>query len=1144
MRSPASGTGDRTGDQLMTRVTGIIRDVHPERFHPRAQVGLGGDIPNAIAEREALKDEAIKTSGLAVLLILGAIVVFFRSFSALAHIGVAMLTGVGLAFSVAYFAFGYLNASTAFLGSIIAGNGINYGIIYLARYRDRRALGDSVEAALVDAAVVSRRGTQLAALAAAFAYGTLMLTSFRGFSQFGLIGGVGMIFCWCATMIVVPATVTAVEALRAKLLPRRAARVASGPTRTPITGAIAWLTGRYPKHVLAVGAVLCVWAAVALPKFLADPWEYNFARLGSRGSRHSGADSWSNRAGRIFVGRSSSPDILLADRFEDVIELSSALMQRDQQRTGGRYIDHIETAWDRLGGQPAAMARKLEILQTIRADIDAILPELSGDDLALAREWRPPEGLRAPQPDELPALVRAQFTEKSGRFGTPIFVYYKPWFTPSDGRKLMIVAELTQNVRLADGRTVPTVSRSTVFAEMVRAMSSDGPRATFAAFLVVVFHSLLATRRLGPAAMVLCSLLAGVLLTVGGAAHLDVRLNFLNFVALPLTFGIGVEYAMNLYDRVEHLGDVGDGLRSVGGAVSLCSLTTIIGYGSLLVADNQALQSFGYLAVAGELACSGTAMFLLPSAMVPPARANGACGVSSDDAIPRILHQTWKTRDVPARFREYVASWLAHNPGWEHRVWSDDDNDEFIRTHYPAFLPTFRAYRTGIERADAVRYFLLHKYGGLYVDLDFECLRPIEPVLAGATCVLGCEPRLHAERLHHRPRLLCNALMASAPGHPFWLRVHDELLRRATRSDGSDPVESTGPKVVDAAYEAWSGEDIRLVDPEVFYPVPDIDSVSLGLTPKERSYYANMVRHRAYWNDAVAVHHWSHTWIATHDVRARSLAALRSLSRVGLALRGRITADEILRHERYGVEFTESAFEPRPSRAAAWRADLARARSVASELRIGFCVLLHDRVDLVPLLRKRIEHLGAAFAGWKLILYGADSSDGTAAAVARWAAEDPRVVLPEFTESAARGIGRIAALRNHLLDAVEREAVDVVAMLDGDLAGPVSRDGLGMRPASSAARPRRSPSRRTASTTTSASTTRSRSRARPTTTPSRSASGTGADAVTSMSGDGSSACVGPTRRSRSTARSAAARSTTPPRSPACATTRAATTAST
>ena len=55
LRSPASGTGDRIGDQLMTRVSRIIRDVHPERFHPRAQVGLGGDIPNSIAERDALK---------------------------------------------------------------------------------------------------------------------------------------------------------------------------------------------------------------------------------------------------------------------------------------------------------------------------------------------------------------------------------------------------------------------------------------------------------------------------------------------------------------------------------------------------------------------------------------------------------------------------------------------------------------------------------------------------------------------------------------------------------------------------------------------------------------------------------------------------------------------------------------------------------------------------------------------------------------------------------------------------------------------------------------------------------------------------------------------------------------------------------
>ena len=617
LRSPATGTGDATGDRLLARVNDIVREARPESFHPAARVGLGGDIPNAIAEREALKEEALKTSGVAVVLILGSIIVFFGSLSSLVHIGLSMFTGVALAFAVAAGAFGYLNASTAFLGSIIAGNGINYAIIYLARYRDRRAVGDSVEDALVDAAVTCRRGTQLAALAASFAYGSLMLTSFRGFSQFGLIGGVGIVFCWCATMVILPASVAAVERLRVRFFPRAEAPKASREPRTPVSGAIATITERWPAVVLLVGALASLWAAAALPRFLADPWEYNFARLGSRGSRQSGADAWSSRADRIFAGTGGgAADLLLADRMEDAIPLARALVARDQARTGGQCIDHVETAWDRLGGEPDVVARKLRVLDQIRDDIDAILPHLTGEDAALAREWRPPEGLRAPTPDDLPALVRAQFTERSGRFGTPVFVHYKPWYSPSDGRKLIVVAGLTQNVRLADGRVVPTVSRATVFAEMVQAMSADGPRATLAAFGVVVLHSLLATRRLGPAAMVLGSLLSGVLLTVGGAAHVGVRLNFLNFVALPLTFGIGVEYAMNLYDRVEHLGgDPSRGLRSVGGAVTLCSLTTIIGYGSLLVADNQALQSFGYLAVAGEVACIATALFLLPAAM-------------------------------------------------------------------------------------------------------------------------------------------------------------------------------------------------------------------------------------------------------------------------------------------------------------------------------------------------------------------------------------------------------------------------------------------------------------------------------------------------------------------------------------------------
>ena len=92
------------------------------------------------------------------------------------------------------------------------------------------------------------------------------------------------------------------------------------------------------------------------------------------------------------------------------------------------------------------------------------------------------------------------------------------------------------------------------------------------------------------------------------------RLNFLNFIALPITFGIGAEYPFNIFDRSRLLGgDVTRALKLHLGTVALCSYTTTIGYGSLLFSDNQALRSFGRLAITGELTCLAAALLFLPS---------------------------------------------------------------------------------------------------------------------------------------------------------------------------------------------------------------------------------------------------------------------------------------------------------------------------------------------------------------------------------------------------------------------------------------------------------------------------------------------------------------------------------------------------
>jgi predicted RND superfamily exporter protein len=84
---------------------------------------------------------------------------------------------------------------------------------------------------------------------------------------------------------------------------------------------------------------------------------------------------------------------------------------------------------------------------------------------------------------------------------------------------------------------------------------------------------------------------------------------------MPITFGIGVDYAVNVHQRRDQSPDVFAALRDTAGPILLCSLTTIIGYAVLVIADNQAMRTFGLTAVLGEVACLAAALLALPAVM-------------------------------------------------------------------------------------------------------------------------------------------------------------------------------------------------------------------------------------------------------------------------------------------------------------------------------------------------------------------------------------------------------------------------------------------------------------------------------------------------------------------------------------------------
>ena len=184
-----------------------------------------------------------------------------------------------------------------------------------------------------------------------------------------------------------------------------------------------------------------------------------------------------------------------------------------------------------------------------------------------------------------------------------------------NGKDLLRIAAVLQYLHLPDGTVLETSGSAVVFGAMIRSVLHDGPIATAASLIAVFLIIALTMRPMRIAALALMTLGVGVLWMVGSAGWASVRVTFLNFIALPITFGIGAEYALNVVSRYREKRNIGHAVVSTGAAVALCSWTTIVGYGSLLAARNRALNGFGAMAILGEIACLMAAIVALPAAL-------------------------------------------------------------------------------------------------------------------------------------------------------------------------------------------------------------------------------------------------------------------------------------------------------------------------------------------------------------------------------------------------------------------------------------------------------------------------------------------------------------------------------------------------
>ncbi len=223
--------------------------------------------------------------------------------------------------------------------------------------------------------------------------------------------------------------------------------------------------------------------------------------------------------------------------------------------------------------------------------------------------------------------------------------------------------------------------------------------------------------------------------------------------------------------------------------------------------------------------------------------------------IPRTIHQIWIGGILPERYAGFAHSWAAINPGFEYRLWNEDSIRRVLDERVGAIFE--KTVNVG-AKSDIARYAILERFGGLYADTDFECLRPVAPLVDRTSFLAGIT-------VDQSPQLM-NSLMGAAPGHPFLRFLLDSLKDPLLSVKDKAVLGSTGPHFLSRKFfegHSLTGDFDIVFPTRVFYPFPSEARYGEHGGPEE-------IKRKFHRDEAYAIHYWEVSW-SEKDGRALAL---------------------------------------------------------------------------------------------------------------------------------------------------------------------------------------------------------------------------------------------------------------------------------
>ncbi len=577
---------------FVAKVETTMRGLDPKRYHPQMNIAYRGDYAEMSKEVSNIRSGLALTTGLALLGIALIQLLAFRRMRALLLLFAPLLLGVTFTMAFARGAVGYLNLITAFIFGILFGLGNDFGVYTLSRYLEERAEGKTPEEAVVAAVPGLWAALRTAAMTTTAAFLSLTVFEFRGFSQFGLIAGVGVLLALVATMLLFPPLAVALHRL-----------VAEPDVKLERAQGLRFF-GWFANPTIARRSIVTLVLLAAIGAMLAPGLHFdtNFRKLRTPSSSKRGGASAASTARRLgnkyrntAEKRTASPILVITD---DIADAHAVHRQLKVAKTTASRLKHFVSIHSFI---PENQAEKAKIAERIRTLITAKIDVLKGEDRAeseRALKMLNPKPFAA---KDLPDFVRKRFLDVDGNLGRYVLIYANG--NLSDARSVQEVVD-----QLGAFHVGAKVYRATasffILAEADQIIRREGPwavlLAALAVLLVIGFHYRNA-RMVVYSFVPLCLAFA---IFLGVAATMDLGLNLFSISVLPSIFGIGIDGTVHIVHRAWEVGPDGDlrqVLQRIGGAAWVAAVTTIVGFGALLFQDNPGLQTIGEMAVVGIL---------------------------------------------------------------------------------------------------------------------------------------------------------------------------------------------------------------------------------------------------------------------------------------------------------------------------------------------------------------------------------------------------------------------------------------------------------------------------------------------------------------------------------------------------------------